>query len=232
MDVIMKVCCIGDIHGTTKFLQCYNDILKNDNECEKIIVFGDHFDPYEYFSPEEMIEKYNEFIEICHNDERIVSLLGNHDLSSYVIWNDCTNRTARFSRPFSEVITPNLKDSYLCYRIGDYLFSHAGVSQTWFNGLNDENQQRILNNHKGWTQQELTKIVSFYDGDFSHYGNDEHQGCTWIRPDALCDDPLGEYNQVVAHTIVDEITKVEMSNRKDLWLIDDGRKPNYLTLNI
>lgn len=136
----MRVCCIGDIHGTEKFLQCYNDILKNDNDCEKIIVFGDHFDPYKHITIEEMVEKYNEFIEICHEDSRVVSLLGNHDLSSYIIWRDKTNRTARFCRPIIEAIEPNLPDSYLCYKIGNYLFSHAGVSWVWFNSLKPEYQ--------------------------------------------------------------------------------------------
>lgn len=228
----MKVCCIGDIHGTEKFLQCYNDILKNDNDCEKIIVFGDHFDPYDYFTVDEMVEKYNEFIQICHEDSRIISLMGNHDLAGYVIGKDRTNRTIKFCRPIIEAITPNVKNSYLCYKIGNYLFSHAGVSKTWFESLEPEYQERILGNYTGWTEKELNDVACFYDGDYSWCGDDVHQGCTWIRPDSLSDDPLGEYNQVVAHTRVDEITKVPMSNGKDLWLIDNKQKPKYLVLDI
>ena len=60
----MKVCAIGDIHGTNKFLDCYMDIKKNDDDCEKIIVLGDHFDPYDNISLDEMAEKYSEFIDI------------------------------------------------------------------------------------------------------------------------------------------------------------------------
>lgn len=69
----MKVCCIGDIHGTDKFLTCYDNILKNDNDCDKIIIFGDHFDPYINVSIDEIIEKYNEFIQISKEDNRIIS---------------------------------------------------------------------------------------------------------------------------------------------------------------
>ena len=42
----MKVAVIGDIHGTTKFIDCYNNIQKNDTDVDKIIVLGDWFDPY------------------------------------------------------------------------------------------------------------------------------------------------------------------------------------------
>jgi predicted phosphodiesterase len=43
----MKVAVIGDIHGTTKFLDCYMKIQQNDPKVDKIIVLGDWFDPYD-----------------------------------------------------------------------------------------------------------------------------------------------------------------------------------------
>ena len=42
----MKVAVIGDIHGTTKFLECYKNIQETDSDVDKIIVLGDWFDPY------------------------------------------------------------------------------------------------------------------------------------------------------------------------------------------
>lgn len=229
----MKVCCIGDIHGTDKFLTCYNNILKNDNDCEKIIVFGDHFDPYDDITIDKVIENYNKFIDISKKDDRIISLFGNHDLSTYIIKGDETNRTSRWNRrEIVENILPNLSTTYICYKIGDYLFSHAGVSQDWFEGLDDEYKEKILNNYVGWTTSELEKIVSFFVYDRSCYGDDTHQGCTWIRPTSLYSNPYGEYNQVVAHTRVSKIEKIEMTNKKDLWLIDTSGNPDYLTLEI
>ena len=229
----MKICCIGDIHGTNKFTNCYNNILNNDNDCEKIIVFGDHFDPYDNITAQTCLEKYDEFNEIRKQDNRIVSLLGNHDLSYYIISNDKTNRTSRWScRDFRNAILKNLDESYLCYKIGDYLFSHAGVSADWINGLDDIYKERILNNYTGWSESELEKIVSFFPYDRSCYGDDTHQGCTWIRPTALYTNPYEDYNQVVAHTRVNEITTIKMTNDKDLYLIDTSGKPDYLTLEI
>lgn len=235
----MKVCVIGDIHGTTKFLDCYMDILKNDNDCEKIIVLGDHFDPYENITVDELIEKYNEFIDICKKDDRIISILGNHDLSTYIINDDCTNRTERNRRNqdrIGDVIKRNLPDGYLVYKIGNYLFSHAGVSQVWLDDISryeDCNYaEKIMNNTKGWNVDELSGIVYFRYIDDSGYGDNEHQGCTWIRPHALDKCAVKGYNQVVGHTQVKEITKVQMENGMDLWLTDNCRKSEYLVLNI
>lgn len=228
----MKICCIGDIHGTTKFLECYNNILKNDNDCEHIIVFGDHFDPYDDIPLDAMVERYNEFIDTAKNDDRIISLLGNHDLAYYVLPDDITNRTMRCNaKKISDCIIPNLKDSYLCYKVGDWLFSHAGVSNTWYNDIMKDCREKILGNHKGWTPEDL-EITTFYQWDYSGYGNNPRQGCTWIRPMALLDDGLDGYNQVVSHTRVNEIACVNLHKDKKLWLIDDCGKPNYLTLEI
>lgn len=236
----MKVCVIGDIHGTTKFLDCYMDILKNDNDCEKIIVLGDHFDPYENISVDELIEKYNEFIDVCKKDNRIISILGNHDLSKYIIYDDCTNRTSRNRHNQDRIgkeVEKNLPDSYLVYKIGNYLFSHAGVSQVWLDYISKYNEdcnyaEKIMNSTKGWTVDELSDIANFWVFDYSGYGNDAHQGCTWIRPTALCKCAVEGYNQVVGHTQVEEITKVQMENGMDLWLTDNCRKSKYLVLDI
>ena len=232
----MKVCCIGDIHGTDKFLKCYDKIIKKDNDCDKIIVFGDHFDPYEkniHFH--DMIDNYIKFTEIMNKDERVISLLGNHDLSSYIIQLDKTNRTLKWKTGAAQIsrhIRNNLNKSYLCYRINDYLFSHAGVSETWFNNLKVIYQKRLLDNYIGWTDSELYNLVSFYPYDKSHWGDDPNQGCTWIRPESLINNPYGDYNQVVAHTREDVYQKIKMSNDKDLWMVDTKGNPDYLTLDI
>ena len=234
----MKVCVIGDIHGTSKFIDCYTNILHNDKDCEKIIVMGDHFDPYENISVEEMLEKYEIFNEACRKDKRIISLLGNHDLASYVIKRDRTNRTERntkWHKEISKVLTRNLPNSYLAYTIEDFVFSHAGISKTWIEGtkrFNKDYPKKLFNNQKGWTVDELTELTSFYDGDRSGYGEDKRQGCTWIRINALCNDAINDYNQVIGHTRLQKISKISMENNKELWIVDNGGKNKYLTLNI
>ena len=235
----MKVAVIGDIHGSTKFLECYKNIQEKDPDVDKIIVLGDWFDPYDRIDLETMIERYNEFVKIWKSDDRIISILGNHDIAGYIIQNDCTNRTIKFGearRLIIDAIEPNLSESYLTYKVGDYIFSHAGVSQDWLNDIaqyEDCNYvDDIINCKKGWTAKELSDICTFYPYDLSDCGGDVHQSCVWIRPYTLYECAIDGYNQVVAHSRVKEITKVQLKNEKDLWLVDDCQKPNYLILNI
>lgn len=233
----MKVAVIGDIHGTTKFLECYKNIQEIDSDVDKIIVLGDWFDPYVNIDLEVMIERYNEFVKIWKSDDRIISILGNHDIAGYII-NDNTNRTYKGAprQKIEEVIVPNLSESYLTYKIGDYMFSHAGVSQEWLNDISQYSScnyvDDIMNCKKGWNEDELSDICIFYPFDFGGCGNNIHQSCVWIRPQALYKCAIDGYHQVVAHTRVEEITKVSLENGKDLWIVDDDQKPNYLIINI
>ena len=236
----MKVSVIGDIHGTTKFLECYKNIQEKDPDVDKIIVLGDWFDPYVDIDLDIMIERYNEFVKIWKSDDRIISILGNHDIAGYINYNDRTNRTIRgkLGQKITDVIEPNLPDSYLTYKIGEYMFSHAGVSQDWLNDISkytyDENNyvDDIMNCKKGWAEDELSDICTFYPYDWTGCGNNEHQSCVWIRPDTLYKCAIEGYNQVVGHTRLKEITKISLKNGKDLWIVDDDQKPNYLILNI
>lgn len=234
-----KIAVIGDIHGTTKFLDCYENIQKNDPDVDKIIVLGDWFDPYDDIDLDTMIERYNEFVKIWKSDDRIISILGNHDIAGYIIVNDCTNRTIRFgklSQKITDVIEPNLSESYLTYKVGDYIFSHAGVSQDWLNDIsrfsNCNYVNDIINCKKGWTPDELSDICMFYPFDWSGCGEHSRQSCVWIRPHALIYNAIEGYHQVVAHTRLEKISKVSLKNGKDLWIVDDKQKPNYLILNI
>ena len=234
----MKVAVIGDIHGTTKFLDCYKNIQENDADVDKIIVLGDWFDPYVDIDLDTMIERYNEFVKIWKSDDRIISILGNHDIAGYILHNERTSRTLRFGKfkqKLTDVIEPNLSESYLTYKIGDYIFSHAGVSQKWLDDINytDSNYVNdIMNCKKGWTEDELYDICTFYQFDWSNCGDDEHQSCVWIRPKSLYNSAIDGYHQVVGHTRLEDITKLPLKNGKDLWIVDDDQKPNYLILNI
>ena len=234
----MKVAVIGDIHGTTKFLDCYTKIQQNDPDVDKIIVLGDWFDPYFNIDLDIMIERYNEFVDIWKLDDRIISVLGNHDIAGYIIINDSTSRTrvGKMGQRIADAIKPNLSESYLTYKVGDYIFSHAGVSQGWLDEIGQYSYANyvndVMNCKKGWTAEELSDICTFYPYDFGGYGNNKYQSCVWIRPQALYSCAIEGYNQVVAHTRVEEILKVQLLNGKDLWLVDDAQKPNYLILNI
>ena len=254
---VKEVAVIGDIHGTTKFIDGYNHILKYNNHVDKIIVMGDHFDPYENISFDTMVGRYNEFIECMKSDDRIISILGNHDLSKYIIYDDVTNRSEKLQlhvTKLGKLIESNFDKSRLIYECNGYLFSHAGVSECWMNhvavleGFNFEKLKKV-----GWTEDELYSIVRCSPLDFSGWGNNPFQGPTWIRPPMLVTYPYGNYNQVVGHTMIcsekirefcfgdsdfnvekceNGFYKVKMINDKDLWFVDNEGKSEYLVLSL
>ena len=249
---VKKVAVIGDIHGTTKFIDGYIHILKHNNYVDKIIVMGDHFDPYDEIPFETMVERYEEFVNCMKHDDRIISLLGNHDLARYIIKTDQTSRTAKFHttiRKISELIESNLDESRIMFTMGEYLFSHAGVSEYWMNSVAEPQGYNFETlNKKGWTREELCKILNYYKWDFSGWGNNPYQSPIWIRPEMLVKHPYGNYIQVVGHTLmcielyrkkfkvdaedIDGFYKTVMCNGKDLWFTDNDGNPEYLILTI
>lgn len=250
-----RVAVIGDIHGTRKFVDGYENILKNDNDVSKIIVLGDHFDPYKNIKIVDMVSRFNDFVSCMENDRRIVSILGNHDLSSYIIRGDRTNRTEFDPEKRSKIIdciTGIIDKSNLIFEYGQYLFSHAGVSQRWMEGNPSYYGYGMDNLTKtGWSIDELPKFAGYDEGDFSGWGNSPYQSPTWIRPAMLCKYPYGDYNQVVGHTMVIEegvreyifgkendleqhgdFYKAKMANGRDLWFTDNAGHTDYLVLEI
>lgn len=238
----MKVACIGDVHGTTKFIDAYMDIVENHKDIEKIIVFGDWFDPYKDIDVDLMIERYNEAWDIMSKDDRCVCLIGNHDISGYIIHDGGTNRTFRNPGKFNKIrdaVLSHIDECYLVYNIGNYLFSHAGVSQTWFDEVFTPNKQRLFNDldlfQKGWEPSVLDNIAGFSTRDYTGYGDNEYQGPTWIRPTTLINCMYGNYDQVVAHTRLEKIVNVKDAFTeldKNLWIIDNSQGSEYLILDV
>ena len=236
-EKIAKIAVIGDIHGTNKFLDCYDDILKNHNDVAYIFVLGDHFDPYEEIPFEDMIRRYNEFTIRSKTDPRIISLLGNHDLATYVIPDEVTNRTeynAQRIKILANLIAPNLKDSYIVYRLGNYLISHAGVSNTWIRFCGRKGYDFKKLQKKGWTPEALAEICAYSTQDRSGWGNHTSQGPTWIRPMALAKDPYNDYNQIVGHSMTqtEAIEQIQMTEKSSIWLTDNCGKSECLILEV
>lgn len=146
-------------------------------------------------------------------------------------WAECSYFDSKVA---SWMIT--IKDRFLnltqwIYLEGNTLFSHAGVSQVWFDKLNlgrptEENLLKI----NDLPPSEIFGFTPEYLSDY--YGDSKTQPCTWIRPGALIGSHIPHYIQVVGHTpprkagdliaqMPDEL-KAQYPNRTmpELWCID------------
>lgn len=188
-----EILVVPDIHG--------RDFWKEPcHEWQGQIIFlGDYHDPYGKAVEEpditESFENLKELVSFVEtrrkdNPESIICLEGNHDGAYYTGRLKC-----RFDYDHAEKVLNLIKqlNPVVTYKIGDILFSHAGVTQDWMDA------------HK-LTIDDLSKLTPS-DSDileevsFSRGGNYRHGSCTWndLYDFEYDEHPKGYY-QIFGHT--------------------------------
>ena len=220
----MKNIIIGDIHGRSS----WNKIIESNKSDEDInyVFVGDYFDSYE-----KNISFYDEkdiFLDICQfkmdNMDRVTLLHGNHDYLSYVIREQCSRYQAKHAHSIVELLNDNshLIDSAI--EIDNYLITHAGVTNTWFNrnGLDIKNPAKSINELWEKSPDEFRFDLT----EVSWTGDTIHQGPLWLRPASLVHDRLEDWDQIVGHTkfhnIHDEKGILFIDTRLTSYLLLDG----------
>ena len=127
-----KIYILGDIHARS----FYKPILQVKDH--PVIFMGDYMDPYywEGFTDEDGIEKLKEIIEFARNNKNVILLTGNHDAS--LIWSAMGfERTSqRFYKELHKIYRDNIDLFHPIYKIGNTIFSHAGICSGWVNSIN------------------------------------------------------------------------------------------------
>ena len=157
----MRILLIPDVHGRP----FWNDAIKqHGEECDKIIFLGDYVDPYsdEGITRKEAIKTLEDIIDFKNkNNDKTILLIGNHDahyaLPSFI---RSTRYDASHAFKIMELYKTNEKLFQVAYEetINDkkYLFSHAGLTNSWLNRNKDiigeptdENLNRLTMSKKG-----------------------------------------------------------------------------------
>ncbi len=132
-----KILIIPDVHGRTFWMSA----LKT-GDYEKIVFLGDYTDPYEMegITNRDALKNFKSIIAFKQqNPERVVLLLGNHDLHYYSEYYYELACAVRYD-PISAVALHRLFKKYHSYfqlawetdwGSKHYLFSHAGITQSW-----------------------------------------------------------------------------------------------------
>lgn len=136
----MKTLIIPDVHGRTFWKTA---VEEHASECDKIIFLGDYLDPYPWECATEGItrrssmENFEEIIEYKkENKEKVILLLGNHDLP-YYDRNFKTRVRYDSSHAWSieRMFNNNRSLFQLAYELDadkHYLFTHAGIVKSWY----------------------------------------------------------------------------------------------------
>lgn len=201
---------IPDVHGRS----FWRDAVA-EKSYERIIFLGDYLDPY----PHEGItqrQAYEGLLDIVglklQQPERVVLLLGNHDMHYY---STAFRRIAQASRynanyawKYKKCFAQHRNLFQLAYEEEhngtQYLFTHAGVTQGWYEQyqsiigeLNAATLNYLLNSLQGI---EALAQISFFRGGDSMWGS-----CIWTDiAEMAVSEPLGNIYQVFGHSQSEE----------------------------
>lgn len=217
-----RIVVLGDIHGRT----LWKDIIAREQP-DQVIFLGDYVSTHENISDGDQVENLKEILRYKDEHPETILLRGNHDMQH--LGYESIEISGYF--PGVALEMEQLKDEFLAktqwiHVMGNTVFSHAGISQAWLeaNSLTLD----VINS------LEPSELFGFNTSDpHDLYGNSPEQPPTWIRPMALINEMIPDYDQVVGHTSVDHCFNVKdviADIPYNLWLCDALDQGAYLRI--
>lgn len=204
----MKIISVGDIHGRPYWKEI------DPSKYDKIIFVGDYCDSYTH-SDVEIESNLLNIIELKKNNpDKVVLLLGNHDIHYMFLSEGYEGSGFRPSMAINlNMIFRHHKDLFqIAFQIENYLWSHAGVSFGWY----DYNKKEIEDiaerfdtinladtfNHMLLKSENriLQQVGRKRDGRYS-FG-----GIVWADRSETREQYIDGYHQIVGHTPINTIT--------------------------
>lgn len=215
----MKVMCIGDLHGNN----CWKEVPVSDYD--KIIFIGDYADNQKV-DDNQILRNVQEVVTLKKRfPEKVVLLLGNHDLHYSAFPN---YKSSGFNKNLQPELTKLFTDENLfqvAYQFQSWLFTHAGLSSSYLNFLNTvipdfgfdtgNIAERLNRVHSQESQQKYLHVVGRFRG-----GNYETGGITWADKVETELDYLESIHQVVGHTRVNDILTLTGNLHSSITYID------------
>lgn len=130
----MKILIIPDVHGNWK--DAIQNIKDHKDEVDKVVVLGDYVDDWdENLNGSNMVEGFNSLMEFKNNEpDKFEVLFGNHDLSylAQTRNGECVSgHHYEYADKYKKMFEDNIDNMNIVYKVGNILFSHAGISMSW-----------------------------------------------------------------------------------------------------
>lgn len=125
-----KILIIPDVHGRTFWRKAKEEI----SNVDRVVFLGDYLDPYffEGITRENTIEEFKGIIKFKkENLDKVILLLGNHDESYKNNFGSATRYDYDNEKEIKSLFGENESLFRLFHKEGNYLFSHAGVTNHW-----------------------------------------------------------------------------------------------------
>ena len=198
----LRILTFGDIHGR----DVWKDVIGREGieNLDLIIFLGDYFTSREDISVEMQEENFRRIVEFKNaHPDKVVLLRGNHDMEACkYYWADCY--PSHYSKWVAENREWFLENTQWLLQIDDIVFSHAGISQRWYEDMCKKYPE--ITCFEDINKIEPSEMFGFRPSKFSDYsGESETQPCTWIRPAFLCEYGFPEIRYVVGHSTVANI---------------------------
>ena len=221
----MKIIALGDTHGRPYWAHIADHVA-----FDKLVFIGDYFDSNEGITPEMQQANFEEIIVYKQqNLDKVVLLLGNHDYHYLKTASETySGYQAAYATVFGQLLQNAINQDLMqmCFVVGKYLFSHAGVTQAWAkaNNISFSNIQCSINE----LFKKQPNAFRFAIGEnYSETGDDVHQSPIWVRPNSLGKDSLKGFIQIVGHTPQPEL----LLTSNAIFIDTLGTTQQYLIIN-
>ncbi len=188
----MKILTFGDIHTNH---QRIDEAKKYINDVDKIVFLGDYVDDFDVhpimslITLEKLISLKKEF------PDKVVLLYGNHDMSYKYVSMRCSGWNS-ITEGFTKPVYENNKDLFDYFFVCDkWIWSHAGVTQSWFDKFMDP-KKSFQDNIEDMTWN------YFNEAGQARGGGSDYPSPVWSDKSELLADQLinPHFNQIVGHT--------------------------------
>lgn len=198
----MHIIAIGDVHGRDAWKEIQN------SPADQIVFIGDYVDPHRPIPDFEVVRNLEEIMAFKKSDpNRITLLLGNHDAQYlYYPLYSCSGHRADLQETLGTLFLENENLFQIAWQQGRYLFTHAGISQGWYDRhlstlaqYGDKHLSGTLNAIHGSEHRDILFEVGWERGGWHPYG-----GPIWADQSETRYDYLAHFHQVVGHSRVND----------------------------
>jgi len=225
----MKIVAVGDIHGKTVWRKIFDA-----EPCDRFIFIGDYFDNYENTPTRDQVDNFNAIVALKREfPSKVVLLVGNHDYH-YMAGVDSSERYSGYQRhgaiDIQEAIEAARRQGALqmAYQEGDIVFTHAGVTKTWFSAYSKLDVTEPVDGVADAINEVFaTRLDAFEFCGQDQYGDSITQSPIWVRPRSLVADRI-PHRLVVGHTQVqavqtyEGVTLIDCLDADQCLVIEDG----------
>lgn len=212
----MKTVSIGDTHGIAAAEQVEMIIDHHD----KFIFLGDYVDSFDVDNSS-MLKNLLDIIALKERfPEKIVLLWGNHDIH-YFLGDRYYSSGYRpeMRQEFHRIFRDNEKLFQLAYQAGDFIWTHAGISDLWLK----KRLKYVLNNEMTLAdilnEAFSVRYPSLFDVGFNRGGSNIAGGPLWCDKEELIQFPLKGFNQIAGHNRVEDFEIIPAGDKK-IILVD------------